>query len=205
MSERRFSEILKAIDEVKAKTLVEIGVYRCERSRAMIKQALKHNKSEDIYFYGFDLFEYMTKELSSKEVSRSSFPYSSNHAKALLEKEFPKVNIKMFAGDSKDTLANVHIAFDVAFIDGGHSYETTKSDWLNIRRMMKPESIVLIDDYSEIPGVFTTQVVDEIDETNYDITLSMDMDMSTPAYGFTKINIAKIKRINHGNPISISA
>lgn len=196
MSEKRFTELSKAIAETKAKILIEVGVYRCERSRVMINEALKYNK--DISFYGFDLFQYMTNELSSKEVSRSQFPFSSKNAFTVLVNEFPTVNLNIIPGDSKITLADQNIPFDVAFIDGGHSLETTQSDWDNISRMMKPGSIVLIDDYSDIPGVFTKQVVDKIDRSKFSVELSEDFDMSTPQYGSVRLHIAKIKRLNHG-------
>jgi len=203
MSERRFEEVYKAIDERKAKTLVEVGVYRCERSKEMIKRALKHSRAEDISFFGFDLFEFMTPELSAKEVSRSSLPMSSKDALEYLTKQFPGVRINIIAGDSKKTLSEKNIPFDVAFVDGGHSYETTLSDWENISRMMKEDSVVCFDDYSEIPGVFTTQVVEEIDKSIYSVEISEVFDMSTPAYGSVKLHIAKVRK-KHGQQNTVS-
>lgn len=194
MSESRFKTLYDAIDETKAKTLIEVGVYRCERSREMIQRALQYHKPEDVTFYGFDLFEFMNPAYQTQEVSRSGLPMTSKVAFDYLTSLFPKVNINIIPGDSKLTLAGRNIPFDVAFIDGGHSYATTKSDWKYISRLLKPGSIVCFDDYSAIPGVFTTQVVEELDKEKYSIEISDAFDMSTPAYGSVKLHIAKIKK-----------
>jgi predicted O-methyltransferase YrrM len=52
--------------------------------------------------------------------------------------------------------------FDVVYIDGGHSYEVCKSDFMNAIQLLKPNGWIIIDD-PEWPGV--AQAMREIVET----------------------------------------
>uniref|UniRef100_A0A6C0H693 Methyltransferase n=1 Tax=viral metagenome TaxID=1070528 RepID=A0A6C0H693_9ZZZZ len=56
----------------------------------------------------------------------------------------------LILGDSKKTLPNyinkINTTFDLIFIDGGHSYETSKSDLLNCKKLANNNTIVVMDD-----------------------------------------------------------
>ena len=70
-------------------------------------------------------------------------------------KKFEK-NVEIIKGDSKKILPNVDLSnIDYVFIDGGHSYETVKSDLNNCKIVIENKGIVLCDDYnlSYAPGV----------------------------------------------------
>ena len=59
-------------------------------------------------------------------------PYSLNSVKNLLKK-FEK-NVEIIKGDSKEILPKIDLTkIDYVFIDGGHSYETVKSDLNNCK------------------------------------------------------------------------
>ena len=45
---------------------------------------------------------------------------------------------------------------DFVWLDGGHSIETIRSDWENIKRCLTPDAVVFFDDYFEGGGIDTT-------------------------------------------------
>jgi hypothetical protein len=68
----------------------------------------------------------------------------------------------LYGGDSTRVLPKVlsHLPkMDFIHIDGGHDYETVKSDWIHASKLMAPHTVVVFDDYP-IEGV--KRVVQEI-------------------------------------------
>jgi hypothetical protein len=188
--EQRYDFMLRGIDEIKPETLVEVGVFRGERSREMIRRALKHRDS--VRFFGFDLFEDMTEQLKEKEVSRSLMPSKMNELLKELKEEFPKAEIFLIKGDTKQTLPVMDIPIDFAFIDGGHSYDTARSDLKEVLRMINYDSLVFVDDYSEqSKNIFTKKVVDEV-SSNYLVEISGEVDSASPSYGSVDLRMARI-------------
>jgi predicted O-methyltransferase YrrM len=58
---------------------------------------------------------------------------------------------KLILGNSLKTVPEFaeeypYIKFDMAFIDGGHSYATASGDLLNVKKLLKPDSLVVMDD-----------------------------------------------------------
>lgn len=102
-----------------------------------------------IKYFGFDFFE-----------KSPDSPTSLNEIAEL----FTKFNVEyyLFNGDTRETLPrevqNLP-KMDFIYIDGGHSYETCKSDWENAKRLMHDETVVVFDDI-RYDGV--SRVVDEI-------------------------------------------
>ena len=67
-----------------------------------------------------------------------------------------KSNIKLIKGNSLEILPNIDLKiFDMIFVDGGHSYETVKSELAYILKNIKNNCLVVCDDYTllETPGV----------------------------------------------------
>ena len=67
-----------------------------------------------------------------------------------------KNNIKLIKGNSLEILPNIDLKiFDMIFVDGGHSYETVKSELAYILKNIKNNCLVVCDDYTllETPGV----------------------------------------------------
>lgn len=152
MSIQRYGLVKELVKQYKAKTLMEIGVYKGIRSLDMIQGAIEAGaKPEEVKYYGFDLFkEGMTKELFENEMAK--MPLSE---KEITDKLSPTgACIYLFQGNTKTTLpVFVKVAHrneifpDFIFIDGGHSVETVTSDWENVRKIMHHGTIVLFDDY----------------------------------------------------------
>ena len=191
----RFDILRELIIANKCKQLLEVGVFRCERSHLMIKAALEHAKPEEIFFTGLDMFEDMTAELTKKEVSRPSGPWSELMCKEYLRMNFPGVRTQLIKGDTKETLKNFRLSeYDFVFLDGGHSIQTAMSDWLNISLMMKPGTIVCFDDYSEKSTMINTKaVVDTIDRNIFSVEIAEQCDFASSDYEDADLRIAIVR------------
>ena len=141
---KRYDVIPDIVRDCGAKILLEIGVYKCIRSQAMILAALE--TIGKVQFFGFDLFEDLTNELADLEMSPK--PYCI--AQAYEKLNGIGVDVVLFKGFSRETLPmflTMNIKPDFIFIDGGHSFETVESDWNYVKQMMHDETVVVFDDY----------------------------------------------------------
>ena len=81
-------------------------------------------------------------------------------------------NIRLFKGNTRNVLPKVVKTLpkmDLIYIDGGHSYDVVKSDWINAKKLMHKHTVVVFHDYGIEEGV--TRTVKEIDPKKYDITV----------------------------------
>lgn len=88
-----------------------------------------------------------------------------------LKQHFPKEwfdCIEFVKATSQQALPQINETFDLAYIDGDHSYQGTKSDWEMIKD--KFNKIVVFDDYhlptKNDPGIQCRHAIDEIDEAS---------------------------------------
>ena len=144
---RRYLNLFFIIIIKQPKAILEIGVYRGRRSIEMIKIAKIFN--ENISYYGFDLFEdfYNETDILSKELSK--LPESIQNIKKKIDLVSEN---KLFKGYTNVTLPKFveqfnNLKIDFVFIDGGHSIETIKNDWINIEKVIHTNSVVIFDDY----------------------------------------------------------
>ena len=173
----RYRHIYLTLLSLRPKTILEIGVYRGIRSYEMI--SLASDLSSSIKYYGFDLFEKISKKKIKLELSKQP----------LLKKEielklngFKNTKVKLIGGDTQITLKKfikLKKKIDFIFIDGGHSVKTILSDWKNVKKIMSKKSIVIFDDYyddTEITKNFgCNKVINEIGkEFNFEILKSTD-------------------------------
>ncbi len=141
----RYKYLFKLILNQKPKIILEIGVYKGKRSIEMVDLAQCFNKQ--IIFYGFDLFEKITKKKIKDELSKN--PLNKDQIFTKLKNLFPKSKINLIKGNTIKTLKNFKTKnkVDFIFIDGGHSIDTIKKDWQNVKKLMHKNSIVVFDDY----------------------------------------------------------
>lgn len=137
---KRYSVLLFLILVNRPKSILEVGVYNGIRAKEMIEAAKVFN--QDIRYYGFDLFEIMNEEILSNELSKT--PLKEEIVKEFLSKIG---TIELYKGYSQTTLKNFNNKVDFIFIDGGHKIETIKSDWINCKKLLKKNSIVIFDDF----------------------------------------------------------
>lgn len=157
----RYDQIYKMIEFTKPKIIAEVGVARGDRAVSMIEKAFKY--VDRVIYFGFDIFEDGDEELNKKEMNgKKVSPLSEveNRLKAL-QKKYPNLFFTLYKGNTNDTLpayVNKYITLknstginltvtpsmaDLAFIDGGHSVETIRNDYLHFSNV----DLILLDDY----------------------------------------------------------
>ena len=129
---------------------LEIGVFQGVTARNICELLYKINK-DNFKYVGIDIFEHDEKSKNEiipnidfknplkqffyKYIKREN-PYSLISVKKLL-KRFEK-NVEIIKGDSKEILPSLDLTeVDYVFLDGGHSYETVKSDLNNCKIVIK--------------------------------------------------------------------
>jgi len=188
---KRYNYIFSSIKKVKAKNILEVGVYNGVHAAKMIKVAKRFNP--DVSYYGFDLFEDLTEDVFKKEISKR--PPTKSQVENLLKAT--GADIHLFSGN---TLISLPAALpdlpkmDFIFIDGGHSNETVKSDWNSVKSLMHENTIVLFDDYwHNRTDQGAKSVVDAIDTTTYWVEILPVIDsFDNVDFGRLDISFAKV-------------
>lgn len=132
---------------------MEIGVANGENATTMVKTAIRNFAPQKVEYYGFDFFE----------------GNRIDQVKRKLEKT--RCKFKLFKGNSVETLPKAMRTLpkmDLIFIDGGHSYETVKSDWENSRSLMHNETTVFFHNY-DFSGV--KKLIDRISRKEYQVEI----------------------------------
>lgn len=141
----RKKALYKIVDHQKPTSIVEVGTWNGLNAISMVSIALKHNP--EVVYYGFDLFEESSPDKDEAELNVK--PHVSLEVVLGLFKEFkatyPGFTYQLFKGDTKTTLHQdgPWKTADFAFIDGGHSVDTVKSDY----EALKQCKTVVFDDY----------------------------------------------------------
>ena len=173
--------LLNIIAEKKPKHFLEIGVF-CGVTSRNICELLNTIYNGDFSYTGFDLFgEKVDQKLNKVEPEYIKSQKFSNPLKHFyyniflkenlnsmesIEKFLKKFkkNINLVKGDSNKTLNQHNLSkIDFAFIDGGHSYETTYNDLSILYSFMKNKAKTIVcDDYMD--ATYITEVKKAVDE-----------------------------------------
>ena len=145
----RYRQLADIIRHYKPKSITEVGTWNGGRAIEMALAAFEY--TDRFTYFGFDLFEEATAVTDDIEMNSKQ-----HHTIELIEnrlKEFKsrmkqkgkEFIFKLTKGDSKITLKKNKLAcnVDLAFIDGGHSYETVKTDYLNLKKV----PLLVFDDF----------------------------------------------------------
>jgi predicted O-methyltransferase YrrM len=184
--------LLKIIAEKKPKHFLEVGVF-CGVTSRNICELLNNIHEGDFSYIGFDLFgEKINHELNEVEPEyiksqKFSNPLKHIYYNFLLKenlnsrksiekflKKFKK-NINLVKGDTNKTLKETNLKkIDFAFIDGGHSYETTYNDLSTLYLSMKNRSKTIVcDDYAD--ASYITEVKKAVDDFVKEKNLSLEI------------------------------
>jgi hypothetical protein len=139
----KYDLLLWAYKKIEPKYFIEVGTYKCQTSVGLFKTHLP-NKA-----YLIDLFEKAPPE----EFPPDQTPVTSDQAVELIQQNFgDDFDCGVVVGNSIDSLPIVIEAINsfeagstFVFVDGGHSYETTIADLMNVN-LIKHEVCVAIDD-----------------------------------------------------------
>ena len=143
-NEKRYVNLILLILKNKPKKILEVGVYNGRRALQMIEAAKIFNK--DIEYYGFDLFEDLTRDELIREESKQP-----NSMKEIISRLQKHAKIKLFKGYTKNTLKkfllNNKNKIDFCFIDGGHTIKTIENDYKYCSKISRKNSLIVFDDY----------------------------------------------------------
>ncbi len=152
----RYQNLFDALNEIRQRRtklrLLEVGTYDGVRASHLLKTWIDGGPTFTAEYYGFDLFEDMTKELTAAELSKSRLPPSRSEAQKRIAASVKggAVGLVLHKGNTRETLHKEcpsYSPMDLIFIDGGHSLETIASDWDAVKQLMDKDTIVLFDDY----------------------------------------------------------
>ena len=172
--------LLSLIVDKKPKHFLEIGVF-CGVTSRNVCELLNTIHNRDFTYSGFDLFgENVNQKLNEIEPEYTKNQKFSNPLKhfyynVVLKENLNSIesvkkflnkfkkNINLIKGDTNKTLLQYDLSkIDFAFIDGGHSYETTYSDLSILYSFMKNKGkTILCDDY--IDASYITDVKTAVD------------------------------------------
>ena len=181
-------QFLNEIAMKKPKSFLEIGVFHGVTARNVCELLYNIHK-EDFKYIGLDLFGQSTenadeiipntnfnnplKKIYFKYILRKD-PYSLEAVSELLKKF--KKNVSLIKGNSNKLLKKIDMSkIDYVFIDGGHAYETVKSDLHYSKAVLDNNGTILCDDYNltYAPGV--KKAIDEfISNNNYKSEIIFD-------------------------------
>ena len=173
--------LLSLIVDKKPKHFLEIGVF-CGVTSRNVCELLNTIHNRDFTYSGFDLFgEKVNQKLNEIEPEYTKNQKFSNPLKhfyynVVLKENLNSIgsvkkflnkfkkNISLIKGDTNKTLLQYDLSkIDFAFIDGGHSYETTYNDLSILYSFMKNKGkTILCDDY--IDASYITDVKKAVDD-----------------------------------------
>ena len=174
------NKLLQIVKEKNPKHFLEIGVF-CGVTSRNICEFLNQSQQGNFTYIGVDFFGENNsdqKEMKPKYILNQKFSNPLKHiyynlylkenlnslesVKKFLKKFENKINL--YKGDSNKILKNLDIKkIDFAFIDGGHSYQTTFNDLKHIYENMKgKKGTIVCDDYQDTS--YITEVKKAIDD-----------------------------------------
>ena len=169
--------LLDQIEIYKPKNFIEVGVFQGVTSRNVCEKLYEINK-ENFLFHGIDIFEDTNINIDNKEMTikhnKISNPFKHLVFNIILKKNLFSIdsiysflkkfknNVKLYKGFSETQLPKIDMSkIDMVFLDGGHSYETVRSDLSLILKGIKKNKIIICDDYDQVDyGV--KKAVDEL-------------------------------------------
>ena len=174
-------QFLNEIALKKPKNFLEIGVFHGVTARNVCELLYSIHKLNFKYI-GLDLFG-ESVENTNEIIPNTKFnnplkkiyfeyilrkdPYSLEAVSDLLKKF--KNNVYLIKGNSNKLLKKIDMSkIDYVFLDGGHAYETVKSDLNHSKAVLDNNGTILCDDYNltYAPGV--KRAIDEfINDNNY--------------------------------------
>lgn len=194
---KRYKYLYQYVDRTKAKNIMEIGTWNGYRGKMMIETAKKHHASNEISYFGFDLFEGMTKEIYQEEISK--MPPTRKEVEGALATTGAQIHLYM--GNTTVTLpevVNTLPKMDFVFIDGGHALETIENDWKYTQMVMDENTVVIFDDYwNDRMDGGAKPIVDAIDRNVFDVEILPGVDSFNNAdHGQLNIQFAKVTKKN---------
>jgi hypothetical protein len=164
---------------------------------------LNKNEKHKLRYVGLDLFSnQMTASIALHEASPK--PLSKQNVERLLKEKFPDLDFSLVEGYSNDTLSELSEKFSFIFIDGGHSYETVKSDLELAKGLLDSGGTIVLDDYTnsraeKLANFGVTRLVKELDRKEWNVSLSKLPDIFQHEWGVLITRLVILKPKNFTN------
>jgi len=188
---KRYEHLYKIIKKNKCRRIMEIGVWNGNHAIKMIEEAKKTWKSEDIEYYGFDLFEDLNEKMLKEEFSKK--PPLLIEVKEKLKKTGAIINL--YKGNTLKTLPEVIHKIpnmDFIFIDGGHSLKTICNDWKYSMQLMHNKTVVIFDDYYNREDIGCKKIVESINKKVFYVKVLEPTEEFKKDWGILHINFVKV-------------
>lgn len=188
--------VLRHIQRHCPQSILEIGVFNGGFARRMLEVAIK-SQFVPIKYVGVDLFaENFSEDIKNVEISLT--PRDRAYIERTLE--LPNTLVKLYSGYSSTVLPTLAGKYDMILIDGGHSYQTVKEDFLNSVNLLAEGGSIFFDDYTNRRGVSQgmfgiNQVISEIDKDEFRISISKNRDWFWKDYGVLELRMVKVSKI----------
>lgn len=189
MKALRYDNLVTEIDRIAPRRILEVGTCKGERAEMMIRAAVRHRG--DVEYHGFDLFEAPPDE----EFSARAQPWPLERVRERLEGLGAQVCLTK--GDTRVTLPGCGLAgIDLAFIDGGHSDETVRSDFGAVLPCLSPGASIMLDDYWNYPpGGGCNALVDGLDRSAFGVEMLEPVDRFRKAWGVLETRMVRVVRL----------
>ena len=194
---KHYRSLFRTLSEKPCRNIMEIGVFDGTSAVTMIKEAAKKVPEEEIHFYGFDLFEEMTPQLRDEEWSFQTnvVPKMADVQKMLEEKT--DAVIILIKGNTRETLKRAIDSLpkmDLIYIDGGHTIETTRNDWLYSSKLMDGDTVTYFDDYcDEMPFIGSYFIKNEL-SPEFQCEVMPETDLYPRKFGRLKAQLLKVTK-----------
>lgn len=137
---KRYEQMLRLVEQVKPRAIVEIGVHRGVRAEMLCREALRH--SSGVTYAGYDVFDSADEQFHADALNGKGMPNEQQAAQRLNEIG-PALSWKFVKGDTRQTLHGQTCNADLVFIDGDHRLDVIRGDYAAV----KDASCVVFDDF----------------------------------------------------------
>ena len=124
----RYEQLTALVHKLRPRIIVEVGVHGAVRATQMCLAA--RQRSQEIKYIGFDVFETMDADFHKQALNGKGIPAKHNAERRLfnLNASIGGVDWSFVIGDTAQTLHHKPVVCDFAFIDGDHRVEMIRGD-----------------------------------------------------------------------------
>ena len=133
---QRYKLLIEMVRERKPKSILEVGTWNGDRAAQML------HASPGAKYYGFDLFEDANQVTDMIEMN-----VKPHFSVGYVTDRLSGFDVHLVKGNTRETLAAFSTPVDFVWLDGGHSVDTIRSDWENVKRCCSKDTVVVFDDY----------------------------------------------------------
>ncbi|MEM8938852.1 MAG: class I SAM-dependent methyltransferase [Bacteroidota bacterium] len=186
----RYQQLSDLFEEIRPKSMIEIGVWTGKRSTEFIKSGFLE------MYHGFDLFEEITKEIQVHESMGTCHMVYKDDIEKKLRSVNSKTLVELHKGNTKHTLSDFFnkssLKFDFILIDGGHSLETIDNDWKYCEKLLSDNGTCVFDDYylnTDLVGC--RRLIDSLDKNTWEVVFFKTIEKNIEENYLTMVSVTE--------------